>query len=266
MTPFFLYHPKTRPTGRALAKLLRIACGTKVPIGAEKSLIIRWGNIRDGWIGDTAINTQQAVALAGNKFKSLQVLAKAGVPVPTNYRNPIEMDGIQLGRAFRHSRGTDIVIFDDKDTPGGCDYYTEYIEPHKEYRIHVMGGKILFAQKKYFREELFHILCDEFYGNDKTLPEMQKFVEEKDIIRNNEHGWGFHDMNDVNAVPEVVRNASICAVDALGLDFGAVDVISVKNGEKGSLGAFVLEINTAPGLRDRNLIKYAEGLKCLLGK
>ena len=231
----------------------------------------------------TFINCQKSIIAAGNKFKSLQILAKAGVGVPRHFlpnqvssqekewawiwenidKKPHEL----LGRDFRHSRGTDIELWDAAAFAstligeGGridSDYFVEYIKPHKEYRIHVMGGKILFAQKKYFRPELYKRIMDDGAPID--------IEAEKDIIRNNEHGWGFHDMNSLENVPACVQDASIRAVDALGLDFGAVDVISTRGDTKGSLKAFVLEINTAPGLRDRNLTKYAEGLKCLLTK
>ena len=273
MTPFLLYHPKTCITGRALARRLGIPGGTKCNGRKHEkfSHIIRWGNVRDvdvtypiggSYRPRTFINCQKSIIAAGNKFKSLQILDKAKVPVPKHFTLGTQQQdtmakAILLGRSFRHSRGTDIHIFSGHgELIYGHDYYVEYIKPHKEYRIHVMGGKILFAQKKYFRPELYKRIMDDGAPID--------IEAEKDIIRNNEHGWGFHDMNSLENVPACIQDASIRAVDALGLDFGAVDVISTRGDTKGSLKAFVLEINTAPGLRDRNLTKYAEGLKSLL--
>ncbi|MNY81884.1 hypothetical protein D3C86_2236870 [compost metagenome] len=47
------------------------------------------------------------------------------------------------------------------------------------------------------------------------------------------------------------------AVNALGLDFGAADVIWNDHRKQ----AFVLEVNTAPGLTGTTLEKYAKALK-----
>jgi len=303
MTPFLLYHPKTRPTGRALAKLLGIRFGAKCEGRKNENIshIIRWGNIREvdatwadigefewprgtepaygslvwkdrkvvgRWRHRTEINTRQAITLAGSKFRALQALQTAGVLVPTFWRvrddeePPWPESKISLGRKYRHSRGTDIRIFHGLGNEPfyKSDYITAYIKPHKEYRVHVMGGQVLFAQRKYFRNELFEKLTERFDLDSQ----LDKFTEESQIIRNNDHGWGFHDMNSLENIPKAVLDASISAVDALGLDFGAVDVITDAQKENGSRRAFVLEINTAPGLRDRNLEKYADGLSNLL--
>jgi len=46
----------------------------------------------------------------------------------------------------------------------------------------------------------------------------------------------------------------LASVMALGLDFGAVDIVYNENDNK----AYVLEINTAPGLSGTTLEKYVE--------
>jgi hypothetical protein len=291
---FLLYHPKTRPTGRALAKLIGIpsgtACGAKY---ANISHIIRWGSQREvsaTWEAEhhpyvrfrnrIFVNDAGALAKAGNKYKSLEIMRKAGVSVPefvkAGQRGNLEYP--MLGRAFRHSRGTDIEIIDGvrpiKDAP--YDYFIQYIKPHKEYRVHVVGDKVLFAQKKYFREQLFHtIVCDKFFDSDyahdwrvynEGYKPLEEFEEESQFIRNNDHGWGFHDMEDIGNVPTDVLAQAILSVKSLGLDFGAVDIITSEERVDGKHKPFVLEVNTAPGLRDRNLVKYARHFKQLIGE
>jgi D-alanine-D-alanine ligase-like ATP-grasp enzyme len=55
-------------------------------------------------------------------------------------------------------------------------------------------------------------------------------------------------------VADYVRDQlSVEAVAALGLDFGAVDIIEDKEGN-----FYVLEINTAPGLEGHTVTSYAK--------
>ncbi|CAN5950619.1 unnamed protein product [Sphagnum jensenii] len=60
-----------------------------------------------------------------------------------------------------------------------------------------------------------------------------------------------------NVFPEILRDEiAIAATTALGLDFGAVDIIEDKN-EK----LYVLEVNTAPGLEGKTVELYAEAFR-----
>jgi D-alanine-D-alanine ligase-like ATP-grasp enzyme len=61
---------------------------------------------------------------------------------------------------------------------------------------------------------------------------------------------------------DIVDNAALGAVSALGLDFGAVDVKCNRQGTR----AAVLEVNTAPGLQGTTLRKYAEALMGLVSE
>jgi D-alanine-D-alanine ligase-like ATP-grasp enzyme len=76
---------------------------------------------------------------------------------------------------------------------------------------------------------------------------------ERNYVRSYENGWIF-------AREDVVRNpaaeaAAIAAVASLGLDFGAVDVI-LREGK-----AYVLEVNTAPGIEGATLSAYLEAFR-----
>jgi hypothetical protein len=289
LNAFLLHHPKTRTTGTAIARALGIPCtinANRAKFAYLKNVIV-WGSLRElpvsyrselGYAKRTILNSQNAVKIAGSKLKALSVLQNHNIPVP-RFATQADIDklakwfeeGVEfvLGRDYRHSRGTDINIFHIEDLDvlkyGISDYYLEYIEPYKEYRIQVVNGEVLFNQKKYFRPELFSRLQEELGLGDA-------FLEESKIIRNNDHGWGFHDVQDPKNVPTAVKNASIRAVNALGLTFGAVDVIWVGSAKASALqatwgdlaGAYVLEVNTAPGLRDRNVLKYAEAFRKVL--
>ena len=71
-------------------------------------------------------------------------------------------------------------------------------------------------------------------------------------VRNHDNGFIFQ-IEDFD-LPEDCETQAIAAVEALGLYFGAVDV--VYNGREKK--AYVLEVNSAPGLSGTTLDKYVE--------
>jgi hypothetical protein len=62
----------------------------------------------------------------------------------------------------------------------------------------------------------------------------------------------------IREIPEVTQLA-IKAVQALGLDFGAVDVVFADG------KASVLEVNSAPGLKGQTLVSYANAVRKYMG-
>ena len=71
--------------------------------------------------------------------------------------------------------------------------------------------------------------------------------ESNPLIKNLDNGWVF--CRTGISLPDDARNQAIAAVRSLGLDFGAVDVLYREREDK----AFVLEVNTAPGLEGTTL-------------
>ncbi len=108
--------------------------------------------------------------------------------------------------------------------------YSKYFPAKGEYRIHVMKGEVI----DYARKRKKH------------------GVQGNKYIRSHDNGYVFSRV-DVR-VPECVSTAAIQAIESLGLDFGAVDVLhnELKN------TAAVLEINSAPGLDNHTAEKYAQ--------
>jgi len=118
--------------------------------------------------------------------------------------------------------------------------YTKYIKKQNEYRVHLvkypkaMGPAIFFAQEKKRKAE---------FNN----PNWQ--------IRNLANGFIY--ANEHVDLPADVVEQAYRAFKASELDFGAVDVIWNNTSRK----AYVLEINTAPGLTGKTLEAYAETIK-----
>ncbi|MNU98415.1 hypothetical protein D3C71_885220 [compost metagenome] len=113
-----------------------------------------------------------------------------------------------------------------------CPLYVKYVPKKQEYRIHVCGGEAVDVQRKARRKDV---------ADDA--------INWK--IRNHDNGFIFARNEDGLIPPDVIEQA-VSAVGVLGLDFGAVDVIFNDKEQK----AYVLEVNTAPGLAGETLAGY----------
>ncbi|UPO63117.1 hypothetical protein [Pseudomonas phage ZCPS1] len=97
-----------------------------------------------------------------------------------------------------------------------------------EFRIHVVRGRAILSQVKLRRNV-----------EENTADDSQS------IVRNVAGGWvyGVNDAEERQGHAQAV-DAAIQAVNFCGLDFGAVDIVYKHETDR----AYVLEINTAPGL------------------
>lgn len=109
----------------------------------------------------------------------------------------------------------------------GCKLFTQGVAGKRtEYRIHVVSGQVILVQQKRRKAD---------WGNNPHY---------NSLVRNVESSW-IYAVNDIDQLGlEAVKEAATQAVLTFGLDFGAVDVIYKHQTDQ----AFVLEINTAPGL------------------
>ncbi len=135
--------------------------------------------------------------------------------------------------------GAGIVIANTPDDIVPANLYVKYVKKEDEYRVHCgktgeSCANIIDIQRKARRLN---------YEN----PNWQ--------IRNHANGFVYV-RSDVNP-PPCVTEVAYKAFEATGLDFGAVDVIYNAHQNK----AYVLEINTAPGLEGQTVISYAEFFK-----
>ncbi len=102
--------------------------------------------------------------------------------------------------------------------------------------MHVLNGRVVDVQRKARNSE----------------------VQDDDVnwqVRNHQNGFIFmREGVTPESVPEQVIQESLKAVPALGLDFGAVDVIWNQNHDK----AYVLEVNASPGMTGTTLELYCD--------
>lgn len=239
-------------SARALATALDSLCVK--PDGRYRprvnDLIINWGNSEvPSWDATTIpfLNNPVAVGYAVNKLRTFELLRRFNVPTPewtTDYgiaQRWLHNDNIVVERHnLTGSKGNGIRIVDPQnyfendgieplhDAP----LYTKLVERAREYRVHVFDGQVIDLQQKKRRE-----------GNDSD-----------GTIKNLDNGWVFV-RDDITPPPRSIFDVSIRAVQALGLDFGGVDVL-VKDGQ-----CYVLEINTAMGLEGSTINSYTNAIK-----
>lgn len=175
---------------------------------------INWGRAN----ADTELNPD--ISNATNKGVMRKLFQEHGIPMPELY--PVwDLRFPCIGRPDRHMKGrglwlcrnVDDVIRARRGTrrKRAATHFMEYVDASHEYRVHIFQGKSIRISEK----------------------------------ERGSHGETAHgDYTTIKPTGNVrhVRKAAKKAVAALGLDFGAVDILADDN------NCWVLEVNTAPGL------------------
>lgn len=206
--------------GRAGSRLRNLA-----NIRAESGVVVNWGTTTQAWPrGFTIVNPR----VLGNKRLELTRFQQHRVPTLTvsdTYREG------WFGRHLMHEDGNDLGA-----DPHNADYWTQPLDIIDEFRVHSFQGTSLGVLKKTPRPGI------------RAHP----------TIRSYSHGWTFGYRFDRTLIPPDLRETAHRAVAALGYDFGAVDIGTVRGG-----GLAVFEVNSAPGIEGDELDAYAEALKTL---
>jgi glutathione synthase/RimK-type ligase-like ATP-grasp enzyme len=209
----------------------------------EGKTIINWGatQMPDEYAQKcTIINNLVRVINASRKdYFALVMKNYPEVRVPestTRKREAIEWmkEGIVIGRQIVNGHGGKGIVF-----------LHEYdLDKIPNYRVHIFKGRVLSVQRKVLRK----------YDDAGNLvnPDRVDFR-----VRNLKNGFIFQRSNIAPHV-DVIDQATK-AMNAIGLDFGAIDVI--WNGKQGK--AYVLEINTAPGIMGQTVLDYANAFNRL---
>lgn len=242
----------------------------------NSKLIINWGatsGIKDSILGSQMLNRPNRVASASNKktfFTSLTNAAFEYVPKVFFSKN----DALTYWAADPTRRvifartvlnghsGEGIHILrtvNDWDTCPPCNLFVEYVKKQDEYRVHFTdfrnwlpdsGPEVIFIQRKGFK-----------VSNGQTL------TAEAAMIRNVSNGYAYVTEGgniSTETVPTAVKITILSFLNGyqhqlFGLDFGAIDIIYNKHYNI----AYILEVNTAPGLAGTTIQKYTEAFKSL---
>lgn len=239
-------YTRTAPTVNALMDMMdcrRIYNDTtQVAAIPEVCLIVNFGSsrlnralraTRPGWV---IMNRPERIPTCASKMNSYQEFRRHAIPTPllTRDRNEalrwVQQDGIVFVREDGNHQGRGIQIAHDADQLRGLDgdFFSKYLPKTHEYRFHVWGGEVIDVIEK---------RNPNIRGNDYPP------------IFNHQSGYLFY--RDGIRMPAEDRTAmgqlAIRAVQALQLDFGAVDMLARRENDI-LVGYAVCEVNSSPAL------------------
>lgn len=217
-------------------RVLRLAGSQWRP--SARDVVINWGSSEVPSYAPAAVLNRDTT-LASNKLRAFNRLREARVSIPDFYtdRQSIPQDAYPVfcRTVLSGHSGNGIVVSERPDDLVNAQLYVKYIKKREEYRIHVLRGQVVLCQRKARRTEA-------------------DAVDYR--IRNLANGFVFVLVNN-GMVPDDAIVQSIMTVEALGLDFGAVDVIWNERQNT----SYVLEVNCAPGLEERTAQAYAQAFR-----
>lgn len=174
-----------------------------------------------------------------DKLTQLKLFTENGINCPkytTSHDEALRwvMDGnvVMCRTLLRSSEGKGIIIAENPEQLVWAPLYTLYVKKKKEFRVHVVDGKVIDTQEKRKKRG--------FDGNRETK------------VRNVANGYVF--CRDNLNIPDGLHTLALNATAVLGYNVGAVDI--VYNEHHNTLT--VLEVNACPGLQGTTLEKYKE--------
>ena len=242
--------------GSQSAKLLRAGLSTALgkrikmvhPTGKFRprrdDIVINWGNnTQPNWkFTHQDLNAPACVVAATNKAATFGLLKVNNVPTPdyTQVKDEAQAwvnDGCTV--VVRHTTtghsGQGIEIIETGEVPE-APLYVKYKKKRSEWRVHVCKGKVIDT-------------CQKKKRNATERP-----ASFNTRIRSYDNGWVFCRLD---IVPDLRRDElAINSIKAIGLDFGAVDIIYNESEDT----YYTLEVNTAPGIEGTTLERYVEAL------
>lgn len=206
-------------------------------------VLVNWGSTKDIKLAKQCgrvMNYVMPVSMAANKLECFQALLKGEVKTvewtldKAKAQEWLDKEYTVVARTILtgHS-GNGIIIVEKGEELPDAPLYTKYIYKEKEYRVHVVGDGVVDTQRK-----------------------IKDPKQEVKTWKVRSHANGFiYARNGIT--PDAARDElAVAAVKAVGLHFGAVDIIQDKKGTY-----YVLEINTAPGLEGQTVELYAQAFR-----
>lgn len=290
---YIYYSGATDKTGSALAEALDIKSGRITPTLKSTKVVIGWGAKTDKDINFgasvTILNHPNAIRANRDKLKALNLMTSAKVAVapfaaadqvigqldskahalalPVIGRTNYHQGGANFWTCLTRTHVNDVIgILNGKLKKKG--YFQNYIDIDAEYRLHIVNGELIYAQRKVPRDDLKDAHVEQQSDkirrmaekNKKTLDEAtlkyaleyqgSKIAGADNIIKSNTRGWKFSNVN-LDKVNKNLLDEANNALKAVNLQFGAVDCALDTNGK-----AWIIEVNTGPGLEGTPFKKY----------
>jgi glutathione synthase/RimK-type ligase-like ATP-grasp enzyme len=252
MNKTYIYSHNPKSQGAAALALAmgipRIKYHNSKFVGGPDKQVINWGCsqfVQPFWYNARIFNHPWRAEKAINKLWAFGCMEDAGVSVP-----PFTTDKEEVRKRIHEgegkvrflartiingSGGRGIKVVDNFLDIPEAPLYVQYIKKQKEFRVHVVNGKVIDVQQKVLRAN----------ADRNAVNWMVRNIANSFVFKRN------------GIVPPVeLCNLAISAVAALQLDFGAVDIIYNAKLDK----CFVLECNTAPGLEGLTIQRYKDAL------
>jgi len=216
-------------------------------VGNKNKIVINWGcsDIDNKQVAKCKVlNHPDDVNIASNKLFFFNLLGqREWLPDWTQDKKEATSwlkDGSVVCRTVLtgHS-GVGIVVARSVEEMANAHLYTRYIKKKDEYRVHVFNDAVIDVQRKARRADV---------------------PDEEINWQVRSHNNGFIYMREgLERVPYLdrLREMALETVERCSLDFGAVDIIYNESRDK----AYVLEVNTAPGLEGTTLERYCEAMR-----
>ena len=215
--------------------------------GGPGKVVINWGSSRlpEAINGARILNLPARVAAMSNKLSFFQIMDDTDVRIPewtTSYDEAAvwAQQSVVVGRRVLNGHSAaGVEIYENMrnvlDT-SPCPLYTKYVKKAAEYRIHFAFGEIIDIQRK-------------IKDPNREVTDWK--------VRNHANGFIFVRNGVADALPVDVRDQSNLCIQEAGLDFGAIDIIYNASQQH----AYVLEINTAPGITGETVRSYHDAFQ-----
>lgn len=242
MLSYLLYHQSCSVTGRALRDALGIRFRGSKPRRDRGiyDIVLRWGSSLE-FPARAELNNAEGIRRAANKWSTLVALKEAGLPTVPFERTigGLSDYDVVYARGNYGSGGKNLVVCyrGDNNIPPPADFYTGGVDVHREYRVHVVGGDVIRIQGKYLE-----------------IPE-----DDRANGRVCNHANGYRFKTPQKRLNQNRLDDCVAAVKALGLDFGAVDLLLGTDRNH-----YILEVNTGPACSPKTLAAYVDAFTPLI--
>lgn len=215
-----------------------------------RDVVINWGYTGETPLADCCLNPPEVIRKASNKklfFEAVKANGWQDICPPFFTSGDMIRDEdfpIVCRQTLAGHSGEGIVIANNRDELVPAPLYVRYMKKKREYRIHVGMVSEVGPEGQLYRRATIIGMQEKRRRTDYPSPNWQ--------VRNYQNGF-IYARSDVDPPSAVIEHAML-ALKATGLDFGAVDVIYNEHEDR----AYVLEVNTAPGLEGTTVEEYAK--------
>lgn len=209
---------------------------------SSDKIVINWGASEIPSWSSQIINKN--ISICSNKLFTFKALkGKVSIPEWTTSKEIARdwNDVVVVRHVLTGHSGNGIEIVEAGHEIPNAPLYVRYIPKNFEFRIHVMK-----------------------FGDQYEVIDAQRKIRDPNQEPKNwkvrSHDNGFIFARNGLTIPDCVVQNACATLPALGIQFGAVDIVYQSKKNK----AYVLEVNTAPGLEGQTVQNYAGGFKRML--